>query len=366
MKKEKRKNIAFYIGDYTRSGGTERASIAVANGLSKRDDHRIILITTNNKNETSFFTIGENIEVIYLNIQSWKKEYLKLSKGLRKTLLNYKIDTFVVVETMVLLQILGLLVLGFFKKRNIILVVWEHFNFTVDLSKKLRQTCRKIAARYADQIVVLTQRDKELWETNLKVNAKITPIPNPSPFLVIASDYDVENKNIIAVGRLAYQKGFDRLIEIWKDYTSKYDLPKGWKLQIIGSGEDEVMLKELIKNYDLEETVEMIPNTKTIEEYYKNAAFMVMTSRFEGLPMTLIEAQSFGLPIIAYDCLTGPAEIISDDSGFLIEDGDSVNFMKKLATLLEKQEIRTNMSAAAQKEVSKFNKNDVVKKWGHL
>src|SRR5690606_30927743 len=120
-----------------------------------------------------------------------------------------------------------------------------------------------------------------------------------------------ESKSIIAIGRYTFQKGFDKLIEIWNQFVKEYRIPSGWKLQIIGQGEDQELLERLIKKYELK-NVELVGPTSNIGLYYSEASFLVMTSRFEGLPMTLIEAQSYGLPIISFDCLTGPSEVLNN------------------------------------------------------
>ncbi|MDM8177221.1 glycosyltransferase [Olivibacter sp. 47] len=242
------------------------------------------------------------------------------------------------------------------------LFVWEHFNFTVSLNKKMRVYLRKFAARFADTIIVLTQKDVELWKTNLKVRAKIISINNPSPFPISNNKYKEESTTVIAVGRLKYQKGFDRLLKIWSDF--KRIRPNGlWKLQIIGSGPEADKLKEQSMRLGIGSSVEWIENTAHIKRYYENAAFLAMTSRFEGLPMTLIEAQSFGLPIIAYDCLTGPGEVISKKSGFLIRNGDDDEFVDKLLLLSQDSSLRNRFSYSAREEVTKFSVRNIVMQW---
>lgn len=146
----------------------------------------------------------------------------------------------------------------------------------------------------------------------------------------------------------------------------KYPVHKNWKLQIIGSGVDKDMLENKIEEYNLRDNIEMIANTSNIAYYYENAAFLAMTSRFEGLPMTLIEAQSFGLPIIAYDCLTGPSEVITDRSGFLIKDDDQSEFLKKLNVLIADKQLRLDMSEISKKEVVRFTEDNVLDKWSNL
>lgn len=212
------KSIAYYIGDYTRSGGTERVCTSVANGLARKGNNTIYLITTNKPSEKPFFEINPEVKVLYLNIDNYKKQYLQFLYRLGRALRKNKIDIIVAVEVMSLLFILPVYLGLKLRKGKTKLVVWEHFNFTVNLGLKLRERCRKWAARYADQIVVLTKRDVTLWEENLKIKNNITSINNIAPFPISKKKYHENSTNIIAVGRLSYQKGFDRLIEIWSMY----------------------------------------------------------------------------------------------------------------------------------------------------
>lgn len=359
------KKVAFYLGDFKRSGGTERACIAVANGISEFSDHQVFLITTNSKAEEPFFEIGPKVNIIYLNINNLKGEYFLLAKRLKSSLKEYKIDILIAVEVMSIIFLLPVFVSKIIGMTRIKLFVWEHFNFTVSLNKKMRFYLRKFAARFADTIIVLTQKDVELWKTNLKVRAKIISINNPSPFPISNNKYKAESTTVIAVGRLKYQKGFDRLLKIWSEF--KRIRPNGlWKLQIIGSGPEGDKLKKQSVRLGIDSSLEWIENTAHIKPYYENAAFLAMTSRFEGLPMTLIEAQSFGLPIIAYDCLTGPEEVIDNDSGFLIKDGEIELFVSKLAQLTDSIELRITMSSSAIAKFARFSPDQIVGKWTKL
>lgn len=359
------KKVAFYLGDFKRSGGTERACIAVANGLSKSSGHTIFLITTNDVTEESFFEIGPEVNIIYLNIKNGKREYLRLSRYLKSSLREHKIDILVAVEIMSLIFLLPVFISKILGRTKVKLLVWEHFNFTVSLNKKIRVYLRKFAAKCADVIVVLTQKDAELWKANLDVRAKIISINNPSPFAVSGNEYNTESTDIIAVGRLKYQKGFDRLLDIWYEFQ-KSKPHRTWKLQIIGSGPDEAKLKEQATKLGLDTSVEWIENTPNVKLYYENAAFLAMTSRFEGLPMTLIEAQSFGLPIIAYNCLTGPEEVIESDTGFLIKDGELELFVSGLVQLTNSNELRKSMSSSAVAKFRRFSPDRIAEKWNKL
>lgn len=352
-------NIAFYCSDIRLLAGTERASLTIANELSKLENFNVLIISNQGYKNESKIEIAENIKVCNLNFIYKGRQYFQNVLKLSKLIREYNINVFVSVEIISLFFTFPALVLN----KNVKYIVWEHFNFTTNLGVPLRSFCRKVAARFADGIVVLTQKDVQLWKKNLNISGCIVSINNPSPFEISKRQYSISSKNIIAVGRLVDQKGFDRLINIWGTMKVRNLIPKEWKLQIIGSGPDEVMLKALAQTYELGDLIEFVNNTDSIREYYENAAFLAMTSRFEGLPMTLIEAQSFGLPIIAYDCLTGPAEIVSSKSGMTINDNNSEDFISGLRILMGDINLRQKMGENAKIEAGRFAPEKIRVRW---
>ena len=164
----------------------------------------------------------------------------------------------------------------------------------------------------------------------------------------------------MAIGRLTAQKGFDKLLDIWKKIEEK---DSEWELYIIGSGEDREKLLNQKENLNLKK-VTFIENTKNIKEYYKKASIYLMTSRFEGLPMTLIEAQSFGLPIISYDIKTGPKDIVNDsEDGYLIKNDNSEEFIDKFLYLSQNREKIHEFSQKAYENSKRFKLDNIIKKW---
>lgn len=104
-----------------------------------------------------------------------------------------------------------------------------------------------------------------------------------------------------------------------------------WVLRIVGSGEEALALYQLCSDFNISNSVEFVPATKHIDFYYKNASILALTSRFEGFPMVLLEAQEYGLPVVAFNCMTGPSELIIDSStGWLVEEGNIELFSESL------------------------------------
>ncbi|MBQ0213165.1 glycosyltransferase, partial [Proteus vulgaris] len=222
---------------------------------------------------------------------------------------------------------------------------FESFNF-------IKKYLKKISYKIANKVVFLTKHDEKIVNIKNSIVIKnINPYYNNS-----IHDYNKRNNIALAIGRFTYEKNFERLINIWN-----YANIANWELIIIGEGENEKKLKELsIDN----PKIHIIPPSNKLDEFYNNAKLMLMTSRYEGLPMVLIEAQSFGLPIISFDCKTGPAEIIiNKESGYLINYDDDKEFINKLILLCNNDSELLRMNVNAIKNSHRFSPQNIIKDW---
>ena len=171
----------------------------------------------------------------------------------------------------------------------------------------------------------------------------------------------MESKQILSVGRLTHQKGFDLLCEVAKEVLAQN--PE-WTWVIIGEGEDRAMLEQKIKEYHLENRLILEGNQKEMEPYYRNSSLYVMTSRYEGLPMTLLEAKSYQLPIVSFDCQTGPVDIIQDSvDGYLINDFNQKEMVNRINHLIQDQALRASLSQQSQINLHKFEMENIIPKW---
>ncbi len=167
-------------------------------------------------------------------------------------------------------------------------------------------------------------------------------IANPVPYENIENIPSLEYKTILTVGRLTHVKGFDLLITAWSKIARQVP---GWKVVIVGSGEDELMLKQMAKDLHVEDSIVFAGQQKNMDTFYRQASFFCMSSRFEGLPMVLLEAQSYGLPIVAFDCDTGPAEfVLNNQNGYLCENGNIESFAEGMLNLINLNKLSTNHS----------------------
>ena len=213
--------------------------------------------------------------------------------------------------------------------------------------------------RRFDKFVVLTEEDKGYWG-NLP---NITVIPNANTFAT-SQAAALENKKVIAIGRYTYQKGFERLIEAWNILSPGFP---GWKLDIIGNGEERDKLQDLIHAYHLDGQVTLVSPTKSIDKVYLDASVLVMSSRYEGLPMVLLEAQAFGLPIVSFACKCGPKDIVANgETGFLVEENDIEGLARQLVKVMKDKNLRKQMGRKAKEASLRYAEDAVMAKWTAL
>jgi len=350
------KKICFFINNVSNSGGTEKITILTANYLAKSGFD--VTILTIEPFIESFFKINSNVSVETLGIarKGNIKRRLKIGYAVNKFISMKGFEFFVAVDSLIFIYLLQSIL-----SRRCKFICWEHFNFNINLGVRLRTVSRCLASVLADRIIVLTERDKERWKTFLPwCKNKIKVFYNTSSYPVSKNIYDVKNKVVLAVGRLTHQKGFDLLIDAWSEIAKQHC---DWKLIIVGYGDSHSALQDKIIDLNVDSQVEIIPPTLAINEYFSTAGVFCMSSRFEGLPLVLIEAQAFGLPTVAFDCDCGPSEVITEDSGYVVPFGDVSAFSKSLSTLLSNDTLRLKMSKSTRENATQFTTEAYLNRW---
>lgn len=362
---ERQKKIVFLIWNMSHCGGTERVLSVIANGLSLRGYQ--VFILSREGHGKPFFPLDNRVNLYWLDESEdpwgsmrWIFYSIKRLFRMGTFIRREKPDVLVDVD----------IINGFFSffVKNLVTdlkwISWEHFSYFYRFGKadKLRTIIRRLVSVSADQLVVLTDRDKRDYQKHLQMKCGITRIYNPLPY---ETEFikKIETPIILAVGRLVNSKGFDLLICSWKLLEEKYP---GWTVVIAGEGEERERLQNQIRQYDVKNIL-FVGNVYPIEKYYEKAAFLVLPSRNEAFGMVLIEAMHFSLPVVSYAGKAGPREIITDQKdGFLVEPGDVEGFAKKMEILIEDETIRRKMGRAAQKKSRQFEKEKILNQWESL
>ncbi|WP_338560578.1 glycosyltransferase family 4 protein [Acinetobacter sp. KS-LM10] len=350
--------ICFLIGNINNSGGTERVTTLIANALVKQGFQVSILSLA--EGNQPFFDLEPSvcINCIYPEKISMKKNFLGAVWRIRKFVTANRVDTLIVVDSISCVFTVPALI-----GLNVKHICWEHFNFNINLGVKFRDLGRKWAAKYCDYIVTLTNRDMELWQQGLdKINAKIISIANPTPYENTNHRANSSSKTVLAMGRLTYQKGFDLLIEAWAE-VCKVNLY--WTLKIVGGGEDESKLKQQVINLGLSKRVNFIPITRNVTVQYQNASIYCLSSRFEGFGMVILEAQSFGIPVVSFSCDAGPSDLITPgENGFLAEAENMKDLSDQLLHMITLNDNDfMKMSQASYENAKKYSTQNITKEW---
>ena len=351
-------NVCFFSGDITRSGGTERVSTVIANELRKDAELNISFLSLWENHKESFYDIDKSIDrsVLYKKETTGIYHLLGYILRTRKFVKKNKIDILIDID-----GILDMYSIPALKGLKTKLISWEQFNYYQHPYVNYRKRTRKLAAKHADAIVVITKEDKGYYKQNLRINNRIEQIYNPMTIENDNSSYNIDSKTILSVGRITEQKGFDMLVDVAKLVFDKHP---DWNWIIIGDGEDKEKVINKIKDFNLENNISILSNVKNIEDFYKKSAMYVMTSRYEGFGLVLTEAQSFHLPCVSFRCPAGPTEIIKDnENGVLIDCFEEEKMANAINRLIEDSDLREEMSEKALMEKDKFSPEKISNQW---
>lgn len=216
----------------------------------------------------------------------------------------------------------------------------------------------KVVSKF-DRFVVLTEEDKGYWGDLQNIQV----IPNARTF-VFDRPAELTEKKVIAVGRYCYQKALDRLIDAWSIVCQSVS---DWKLYLVGDGEDRVSLQQQIEKLGLSDKVILGRAETDMPSVYTDASILALSSRYEGLPMVLLEAQAAGLPIVSFECKCGPRDVLTNgEDGFLVKEGDVETLAAKIRELIIDEDLRRRMGAEAYKNSERFSEEKVMTQWVEL
>ena len=352
-------------------GGIERILVDKMNYLSEQPEVEVYMLTSDQGNHPLPYSINEKVHLEDLGICFYRQYHFSLVRRLyvRKEMISryerLMRNKVAVIRPNVIVCTTADMIPSILKiKESIPLVVESHsicvrsINFGSNLLlRALNKYCFLKNIRKADVVVALTEGDAKEWR---KYHPSVVTIPN----IVHLDQGEVSSviaKKVIFVGRFDYQKRVQEAIRIWSKVRQKYP---DWMLEIYGEGE---LQKEIETDANRVGGIRINPPTCRIFDCYRDSSILMSTSLFEPFGLVIPEAMSCGIPVIAYDCPYGPADIISDGvDGFLIKQDDINAFVEKLSMLMSNKELRKRMGDVGLQAAHRFEASQIMPLWQNL
>jgi glycosyltransferase involved in cell wall biosynthesis len=346
------------------SGGLERVLSIKASFLADEYGYDVHISGLNESTSHLFYDFSSNIKLhafpVFGNPLSYIKRYVS---GVKKLIQTIQPDVIIVCDD-------GLK--GFFIPMIIgraqPIIYERHVSKSIEIRKdatiiqklfaKLKLNVMDYLSGQFSAFVVLTQTNRSEWKgKNVRV------IPNPLSFYP-EEQSNLTNKKVLAVGKQSHQKGYDRLLRSWKMVQEKYP---DWTLELYGKKDISLGFEQQAETLGISKSVRFFDPEKDIINKYLESSVYVLSSRFEGFGMVLIEAMVCGVPCVAFNCPHGPSDIIQDSvDGFLVENNDEVAFAEQLLKLIENENLRREMGAKARENVKRFLPENILKQWDEL
>lgn len=344
------------------AGGIERVLSQHIEFLAKENE--ITLITDDTK--PSFYPLPHKVKHLYLNIDTElsldnnkfnriikiSSTFLSVVHRLRREIKKINPDCIYTAYPLFLLKVICSI--RSFDK----IFVTEHASLSA-----YNPVYRKIALTLYKKIKLLavpTTLDSEIYK-NLGIENEY--LPNPLPFYPEKST-TLENKLALNIGRFTDDKQHVLLLELWSQSKA---IENGWKLKIIGKGENHDIILSKIEELNLQNNVIIQEPTREIIKEYTEASLFLFTSRAEGFGLVLAEAMACGVPCVSFNCPSGPRDIINNGKdGFLIDVGNHSSFIEKLDELIENTELRKRLGNTAKQSIKKFSSEIVSERLNNL
>lgn len=353
--------IAYIVEDFSENGGVERIVTEKANSLSAEYGHEVSIVSVYADKRPELYRLAPSIRMVHLAVPFADRQHgpvvinasriatlAKAAIRLNKALKRLKPDIIFFTTTLGAL----LLPLCTAKARKV---------YESHLARQFNpfNSFFPLMERMADTVVCLTEGDA--MEFAHAKNKTVIPNFIKKPSSTVKS-YDT--KKAIAVGRLERQKGFDILIDAWQEIARQHP---DWHLDIYGEGTLREELQQQIDGLALSGSVTLCGRSNEMMSVYPQYSLHLMPSRYEGQPMTLIEAQACGLPSVVTNFKYGAADVIRDGfNGFIVDQGDSSQFTAAVSRMMDDPALRRRLGEHAIETSATYYKENIIGKWIEL
>jgi glycosyltransferase involved in cell wall biosynthesis len=380
--------IYFLIFDIYGMGGTVRTVLNTANYLA-RNGYDIEIVSVFRKNKDPFFYIDPRIKITVLRNSIAKSggqpgmkqkvmNRLRIPK-MRSRLIHpddeaySAFSLFTDVKIYRFLKSLhdGILITtrpsfnlmaAKYVDKRVCRIGQEHLNYDI-YPERLQRAIRKHYPKL-DYLITLTDDDTQEYRRLFQGSSvEVRKITNSAP-QVECEISPLDQKSVVAAGRLVPQKGFDLLIEAFERVVQRFP---DWKLKIYGYGRDKDKLQQMILDKHLYNHVILMGPSRNMQQELANASIYALSSRFEGFGMVIVEAMQCGVPVVAFDCPKGPAEIVTHgEDGIMVENGNVEAFADALMELMGDDEKRKRFGQNALRNVRRFDIQEIGPLWMQL
>ncbi|GHS97413.1 glycosyl transferase [Bacteroidia bacterium] len=368
--------ITYSIGSLGNSGGIERVLSTKANYLADVFGYNVHVIVGGKQPDSLFYSFSGKIVFHYLNIDFPKRNPVQfIFRTKQDQIYQQKLEQVLyAIHPDITISTFGQDAAFLYKLKDRSIKVLE-FHFTKNYLKHLGASLQNdkyrwirkfwlaflqkretyLANKY-DHIVVLTERDKQLWDGG----DRFTVIPNPLSFQTNKTAL-LENKVIVSMGRLVYPKGYSYLIDAFSLVESKHP---DWQLHIYGDGLQKETFQNQINSLSLQDKIWLKKPEADVESIMLNASLFVLPSLYDGFGLVLTEAMVCGLPCIAFDSECGPSEIIREgEDGFLVELKNANQLAEKMDLLMSDTALRKAMGKQAKENIVRYESGKIMQFW---
>jgi len=344
------------------TGGVARILSVKLNYLVQKYDYNIFVINTNKKSNTFFYSFSEQIKFYFLETKLTSlKNIFKYKKELNTLINEVRPDIIINCDN----GLKGSLA-SYFIKYKAILIYESHGSKNINVATfkerfkiKLSNFILDRSINKYNKFIVLNNFEKDFWKSS-----KILTIPNPIWFELPKNTKELVDNIVVAVGRHSYEKRYDRLIKIWKEVIKEHP---NWILKIYGEKNEDIQIEKDINKLNIADNVIICTPVKNIQNVYLNASLLLNTSSSEAFGLVIIEAMAYGLPVIAFNNISGPKSIIStNENGFLIDENDINKYIEKTKLLISNQSLRQQMGVNAKNSLKRFELQSIMKLWHNL
>lgn len=376
-------NILYCIPHLYNAGGMERVLTQKVNWLAAHTEHEISILTTERVPQAYkavYFPLDKRVKVVPLDIDfdaDYRKPlfykwlgHMRRMRRYKKALTDYirraQIDLCISLcgKEIAFLRSLPcrtIVEMHFAKNQRHQLLMANHSGRLWALMGRIRTGQLVRAVKHLERLVVLTEADRADWQQAGCRNVQV--IPNPCSLDGQLLPKTAKQKTVLAVGRLHEQKGFDLLLRAWQTIETAHP---DWTLRIVGEGPRRGELEQQIDRLSLQR-VTLAGRTENVAREYAAAKLFVLSSRYEGLPLALIEAMWCGLPCVAFDCPHGPAELLAAERGWLVTAGDADALSQQMAYAIDHPEEAAERARKAQAFAQQtYSESVIMPRWKEI